>query len=596
MKRATAVGIVLMLLLALMISCRKLDVPMSDEYNQPTDIIEPVPTETTNPSQSQTPSHSEDVPSQSLPVQQILSPEDVQRTLKLRYSIWWSHRPEYDIIVDNILFYCGNTSTTYTLTTGYTGEMDTGFMWVNSFTGDITERLPDGTSPVISRALAEGFPDRWNYSTYSGLHDYEDCRSYLVLFLSQLLGLTAYGNIKHDMDEHIAYIEEWAWASYRYRFRVQLDNDQNSEELIFYVDERNLQVFDEQETLLNPDGWLWPLPERILTQEEAMDRLCAEGGAARWYEYRPDKDIIIDDILFYGYATFTQPEQNNGESHTGYIWVNSTTGKFETYNNPLFEWLNNPLFETTGVMSNETFKTEPNILQAAYKAYYELIESLIDDYGVGYNRGNLEFSWAPELWWTITYFGVVNAELIDFDNDGLPELLVIYNNGETWWNDIWAVYGYTGNIEQYCKMYYGFEGGGGSDVGIALSSKSMKYLVYTDYYYVNDDEREYCYFTVKDGSWDKVLTRSVSITDESKQWDYHGDFQWQWFVNGDLVSENEYETAPETELGIIGIRSIPFYTRYYEDLETKNERAYLFINTMLAELENRISLLETLIS
>jgi len=92
------------------------------------------------------------------------------------------------------------------------------------------------------------------------------------------------------------------------------------------------------------------------------------------------------------------------------------------------------------------------------------------------------------------------------------------------------------------------------------------------------------------------LTRSVSITDESKQWDYHGDFQWQWFVNGDLVSENEYETAPETELGIIGIRSIPFYTRYYEDLETKNERAYLFINTMLAELENRISLLETLIS
>ena len=62
------------------------------------------------------------------------------------------------------------------------------------------------------------------------------------------------------------------------RCLLLLQSDREGE-LIFYVDERNLQVFDEQETLLSPDGWLWPLPERILTQEEAMDRLCAEAYA-----------------------------------------------------------------------------------------------------------------------------------------------------------------------------------------------------------------------------------------------------------------------------------------------------------------------------
>ena len=240
----------------------------------------------------------------------------------------------------------------------------------------------------------------------------------------------------------------------------------------------------------------------------------------------------------------------------------------------------------TDVAPREPFNTEPNTLLDVYKSYYELMESLIDDYGIGYNKGKIDSVGDSGLWWTAVYSGVVYAELIDFNNDGLPELLVVFNNGETWWSDIWAIYGYTGNVELYCEKYYGFEGGEGSDAEIALSSNGMCYLVCADYDYVYDDEREYYYYTVRDGNWDTAMTRSVSITDESR---LKGDFQWQWKVNDYLVSENEYETAPETELGIIDTRSIPFYTRFAEDLVTKNERASDFVYMLLAELENRIS-------
>jgi len=246
-------------------------------------------------------------------------------------------------------------------------------------------------------------------------------------------------------------------------------------------------------------------------------------------------------------------------------------------------------------LPSETVNAEPNTLLAAYMAYYDLIESLIDDYGVGYNQGNVDFLWDSKLWWTAVYSGVIYAELIDFNNDGLPELLVMYNDGNTWFSDTWAIYGYTGTVERYFKMLYGFEGGSGNDAEIALSSNGMKYLIYCHYYYVYDDERDYCYYTVKDDSWVKALTRSVSITDESKQWGYQGEFQWEWFVNGCQVSEIEYDTAPEIELEIINIRNFPFYTRYQEDFEIKNERASGFVNTFLVELNNRIAQLETLI-
>ena len=142
------------------------------------------------------------------------------------------------------------------------------------------------------------------------------------------------------------YIVEDRGEYFRHCFYVQLTDDPNSETMIYHIgNDSGFPIHDQNGNLLNPDGWLWALPERVLSQEETLDRLWAGGGAARWYEYCPEKDIVIDDVLFYCYATYTWPEFNDGESHTGFIWVNSVTGEFEAYGNPLFEWLSNPLFE-----------------------------------------------------------------------------------------------------------------------------------------------------------------------------------------------------------------------------------------------------------
>jgi len=235
----------------------------------------------------------------------------------------------------------------------------------------------------------------------------------------------------------------------------------------------------------------------------------------------------------------------------------------------------------------ENGNAAPDTLIAAYKAFCELINSLIDDYGIGYNTEG-ESGWAP------SYSGVVYAELIDFNNDGLPELFVVFNNGEARYDDIWAVYGYTGNVESYCKLYIGGEGGSGSNAEIALSGNGSRYLVYTYGYYVYGEELDFSYYTVKNDSWDTALTRSASIPDKNKQ-GISDDFQWQWMVNGFTVSENEYEKAPETELGIISTRTIPSFSRYDEDGKLKNKRASDFMYSFLTALEDRIAQLETLV-
>ena len=240
-----------------------------------------------------------------------------------------------------------------------------------------------------------------------------------------------------------------------------------------------------------------------------------------------------------------------------------------------------------------TGQSDSTSLLSAYKAYHEHVTTLVDTYGIGYNHGSNDYYWDFPMWWTIEYSGVVNAELIDFDNDGLPELLIIYSDGNSHYCDTWAIYGYTGTVELYHEAIFGFEGGSGCDVEIALSDNGKKYLVSGDYYYVFDDEREYTYSTLVDGSWETVMTRSVSITDESKGWDYVGDFQWQWFVNEKAVTEIAYASAPVSELGIVDMYSIPFYTRELEDFEAKNQRATDFVNTLLAELEAKIAMLES---
>ena len=248
---------------------------------------------------------------------------------------------------------------------------------------------------------------------------------------------------------------------------------------------------------------------------------------------------------------------------------------------------NDALTETPEESGDES--EEASILQAIYLMYYELIESLIDDYGVGYNQVSNGYEGDLDFWWRSVYRGIVYAELIDFDYDGIPELIVIFNNGVGLGADLWNIYGYNRNIELYYSTYSGGDGGSYSEIEIALSSDGARYLVCVDNYEVYDNELYYSYYTVEDGAWYTALTRSFSITDESRHGSNREGFQWQWLVNGYEVGENEYETAAETELGIISIQSIPIPAHYLQDFETANEKASDVVYSLLADLESRIS-------
>ena len=57
------------------------------------------------------------------------------------------------------------------------------------------------------------------------------------------------------------------------------------------------------------------------------------------------------------------------------------------------------------------------------------------------------------------------------------------------------------------------------------------------------------YYTVKNGEWAAVLTRDYSLNGED-------DWGADWYVNGNLVEERAYDSAPETELGIVNTNRI----------------------------------------
>ena len=245
----------------------------------------------------------------------------------------------------------------------------------------------------------------------------------------------------------------------------------------------------------------------------------------------------------------------------------------------------NPESNIPDFSSIENGNTDVSTLIAAYKAYIELINSLIDTYGIGFNHA------VGVSRVTDSYSGVVYAELIDFNNDGLPELLIVFNYEHDNKHDIWAVYGYKGDVKQYCKLFIGGEGVSISDAEIATSGNGNRYLVYTDENNLYGEEYKHYYFTAGYGSWYSALTRSVSISDEYKQ-SLINDYQWQWIINGYSVSENEYETAPETNLGILDARTIPVFALNSEDTQTKNKRASEFVYSMLGALKDRITQLE----
>ena len=191
-------------------------------------------------------------------------------------------------------------------------------------------------------------------------------------------------------------------------------------------------------------------------------------------------------------------------------------------------------------------------LDAAYKAYYEVLKAAVDEHGIGGNPGE-----------------VGAAGLIDFDNDGMLELVFAIETGELG-PDI-HVYGYTGS--SVLLFYRGSATGDafrGADVSFATGNEGTTYISEFRKSYIDDSTKSFFredaefqafesvlngyhditnYYTVRNNQWvsELILTRNVDLRTLEP---------FEWFVNNVPVSKQDYNNAPEIELGITDVRYI----------------------------------------
>ena len=192
-----------------------------------------------------------------------------------------------------------------------------------------------------------------------------------------------------------------------------------------------------------------------------------------------------------------------------------------------------------GVMDTKA-ATAPVSLSDAYTAYHRQLNGVVNTQGiigkgVVHDYDNIDTS-------------VSNAELIDFDNNGIPELLYTCGMGSgRGVGDMLYVYGYSGKLD---LLYTGYIGGTDDHAqGMKiLKGKDGKIYLHRDWNDVHG-QGEQDYSTIAGGKWTIVLNRSVSpaIVDP--------DDVAYWYVNGKTAAKSEYDSAAD-KLNIINERNV----------------------------------------
>ena len=165
-------------------------------------------------------------------------------------------------------------------------------------------------------------------------------------------------------------------------------------------------------------------------------------------------------------------------------------------------------------------------LLGALLAYYEVLAAAVDENGIG-------------------NVGVSYAELFDFDRDGIPEM--IFTVGievdpmyglDAEWGRIY-IYGFADNAELYFDRTKGSMPGDLYLFNIVVGDDGVIYLWHR--YYGNLDASQ-IYFSLRDGDW---VTDLVLYSYMNEDW---SDEIFE--LNDELVSEQVFNNAPQTELGI----------------------------------------------
>lgn len=177
------------------------------------------------------------------------------------------------------------------------------------------------------------------------------------------------------------------------------------------------------------------------------------------------------------------------------------------------------------------------------KAYLELVQNIIDEFGLG--------DFTNDNWPDMN--GVYYAELIDFDNNGEPELFFAYSSGKEWGVTLtYFVYGFQSDeIELLAteQEYWGgnFEHG----FSFATDKDGTRYVCN---YHTANWEGYYDYYTIFGGKWTKAWSRNYIQKEDSKT----GERGTEFFCDDEIISVEYYLSEPEIEiLGMIRT-GVPF--------------------------------------
>ena len=129
-------------------------------------------------------------------------------------------------------------------------------------------------------------------------------------------------------------------------------------------------------------------------------------------------------------------------------------------------------------------------LAAVHKAYYDILRAAVNE--SGYVNENT-YTW---------YKGIFYAELIDFDNDGIPELIYA-SMPDAIMPPVISVYGYLGEATLLFTEQLIRSSGPATRSMIAMGRNNEKYL------HIDEHSGPYTdgsiYYTVNNGNWIEVL-------------------------------------------------------------------------------------------
>jgi hypothetical protein len=202
-------------------------------------------------------------------------------------------------------------------------------------------------------------------------------------------------------------------------------------------------------------------------------------------------------------------------------------------------------------------EVENKINLEAYRAYYEVLKWAIDRYGVEDVSEEYDMHRFHRI-------GLHYAELIDFDNNGTPELLFV-NVVPGAWADVY-IYGYQERLEQLFSSVFSYSSTGPNHYGISFATDGTQYL--TEWF-----RREYgwynLYFTLVDGEFTKILEVSCDGS-----WVGPDD---KYYINGEFACEYAYEDLVDSYEEVIQFREQFFaetITARLGAIETANESPY----------------------